>query len=272
MNIQEYILSGAVESYVLGLASEEERATFESLYAVHPELRAARDHFELVLEKQAFDEAVQPPAELKSRIFSELDVESDRKQTGRTKIKPLTPVRSIWPRYVAAASLILLVASTALNFYFFSRYKDYITRYDALVATQTQMAANSQQLQVKVQDYESVLQLIKDPAMAIVKMSGIPTSPAPASATTVYWDTRSKDVYLLVNSLPVATAGKQYQLWAIVDGKPVDAGVFDIKAGIPLVKMKNIPQAQAFAITLENSGGSPTPTMDAMYVMGKVTG
>jgi anti-sigma-K factor RskA len=271
VNIQEYILSGAVESYVLGLANEEERAQFESLYAAHPELRAAREAFELSLEKLAFDEAVQPPAKLKSRIFSEIDVESDRKPTGRFKIKPLTPVRSIWPRYVAAASLILLVASTALNFYFFGRYKAYIAKYDALVASQTQMVANNQQLQVKMQDYKSVLELIKDPGMAVVKMTPTEKSPAPTSATTVYWDTRSKDVYLLVNSLPQPIAGKQYQLWALVDGKPVDAGVFDIKAGIPFVKMKNTQQAQAFAITLENAGGSPTPTMDALYVLGKVT-
>ena len=34
--------------------------------------------------------------------------------------------------------------------------------------------------------------------------------------------------------------------------------------------MKSIGSAQAFAITLENAGGSPTPTMTAMVVMGAV--
>jgi hypothetical protein len=36
--------------------------------------------------------------------------------------------------------------------------------------------------------------------------------------------------------------------------------------------MKNIPAAQGFAITLERKGGSLSPTMDQMYVNGKVTG
>jgi len=36
------------------------------------------------------------------------------------------------------------------------------------------------------------------------------------------------------------------------------------------MKMKNIPSAQAFAITLEPTGGSPTPTMP-IYVMGKTS-
>jgi anti-sigma-K factor RskA len=34
--------------------------------------------------------------------------------------------------------------------------------------------------------------------------------------------------------------------------------------------MKSFGSAQAFAITLEKAGGSPTPTMDEMYVMAKV--
>jgi len=33
--------------------------------------------------------------------------------------------------------------------------------------------------------------------------------------------------------------------------------------------MKNTPRAQAFAITLEKRGGSPTP-QGKMYVLGKV--
>jgi anti-sigma-K factor RskA len=89
---------------------------------------------------------------------------------------------------------------------------------------------------------------------------------------TVYWNTDSKDVYLLINNLPKPQSDKQYQLWAIVDGKPVDAGIFDIIEGAPFIKLKNIARADAFAITLEKRGGSETPSMDAMYVMGKVTG
>lgn len=35
-------------------------------------------------------------------------------------------------------------------------------------------------------------------------------------------------------------------------------------------KMTTIPEAEAFCITLENEGGSPTPTMKELYLMGKV--
>ncbi|HSS98730.1 MAG TPA: hypothetical protein VLK33_16965 [Terriglobales bacterium] len=47
MNIKEYISSGIIESYVLGLASSEEVAEFEKLCTEYPELVAARTSFEI---------------------------------------------------------------------------------------------------------------------------------------------------------------------------------------------------------------------------------
>ena len=275
MDIGEYISSGIVESYVLGMASAEERSEFERMCAAHAEVRVARESFELALEKQAMQDAVAPPGNLKTKIFSEIEMEKDadanRLSLTNNRTAPAV-IRPAWSRFTAAAALILLAASTFLNYYFYSKYRDYTNRYDELLASQTQTAAVNRTLQVKLQDYESAMNLMKDPVMAIVKMPGAPTSPNPSSMATIYWNTHSKDVYLLVNNLPRPANNKQYQLWAMVDGKPVDAGVFDISAGMPFVKMKNIQVAQAFAITLEKKGGSATPTMDAMFVMGKVTG
>jgi anti-sigma-K factor RskA len=275
VNVQEYISSGIIESYVLGLAGPEERAEFESMCNSFPEVRAARDAFELSLEKFALNNGVEPGANIKNEIFSRIKAEESSTQSTtyqKETINGQAPVVKMgWLRYVAAASIVLLIASTALNYYFFSQYKEYSTKYDQLVQNQNQMASSNQVLQAKLQDYESALSMIKDPAMEVVKMPSVPSSPKPGSLTTVYWDTKSKDVYLLVNNLPQPATDKQYQLWALVDGKPVDAGVFDIKEGLSFVKMKNIPQAQAFAITLEKKGGSPSPNLQALYVLGKVS-
>jgi anti-sigma-K factor RskA len=183
----------------------------------------------------------------------------------------LQPIKTGWWRFVAAAAIVLLLGSTAMNYYFFTQYKEYSNKYQELSASQIQMASANQAMQTKLQDYESAMDLMKNPAMAIIKMNSIPASPSPNSLATVYWDTRNKDVYLLTNNLPATVTDKQYQLWAIVDGKPVDAGLVDIKEGLSFIKMKNIQRAQAFAITLEKKGGSEVPT-SAIYVLGKVTG
>ena len=97
-------------------------------------------------------------------------------------------------------------------------------------------------------------------------MAGVPGKEG--NLATVYWNPKTNEVYLLNNSLVKTPQGKQYQLWAIIDGKPVDAGVISNCDGV--CKMKNISNAQAFAVTLEQEGGSPTPTLTAMFVVGKV--
>ncbi|MBS1916262.1 MAG: anti-sigma factor [Bacteroidetes bacterium] len=272
MNVQEYISSGIVESCVLGLASADEQLEFERMCATSPEVNAAREAFELSLEKQAKEQAIAPPAILKNKIFNEIGIaDTDGKKTAPVSTVIKAPVVKMgWLRYVAAAAILLLMGSTALNLYFYKQYQKYSSQYDALVASQTQMAYDNKALQTKLQGYESAMGHIKDPGMAVIKMPAVAKSPDPASMATVYWDTKSKDVYLMVNNLPQPVSDKQYQLWAIVDGKPVDAGVLDMQEGMTFAKMKNIPKAQAFAITLEKHGGSDIPTMSAMYVLGKV--
>jgi anti-sigma-K factor RskA len=273
VNVQEYILSGIVESYVLGLASPEEMAEFENMCAAHGEVRAARNAFELKLEERLNEHKLDPPRELKSRIFSKIGMEKEQESPRVvTQGKPKLVPRIGFAKYVAAASLLLLAGSVGLNFYLLEQYKKTIAQNKELVDAQMQVAATNKILQTKLSNDETALTLMRDPIMAVIKLPGVPTSPAPLSQATVYWNTETKDVYLLVNQLPRPEANKEYQLWAIVDGKPVDAGVFDLTEGISFVKLKNIPRAEAFAVTLENKGGSPTPTMSAMYVIGKVEG
>lgn len=277
MNIKEYISNGIVENYVLGLVDATERAEFERMCAAYPEVKAARDNFEILLEQQAFMNVIQPPPDLESKIFAEIQTESN---TGKSRVVSMNKgtyedkiVSSLnRMRYFVAAAVLLLIVSTALNFYFFNQNKNYLAQYENLLASQQQLASTNKALETRVQTYESDLAILKDPDMTIVKMPGsnVPTSPAPNSLATVYWNKSKEEVYLLVNNMPEPAAGKQYQLWALVDGKPVDAGVFDTNTETAIVKMKKIPNAQGFAITLEKKGGTVSPTMEQMYVLGNV--
>ncbi len=283
MNTQEYISSGIIESYVLGLASPEEMAEFEQRSATEPAIREAREAFEVELEQSLRQQAVAPPAALRDRIFATLAAEEVPAGSVDAPLQaPLVSLPSEAPvvtmkssasyKVAAAAAIVLLIGSAATNIYLYSKYNDSVARYQTLAATQTGLANENKAMKVKLDDYDAALQQMRNPQVDVIKMAGVPKGPDPSSIATIYWNTASKDVYLLVNQLPKAVAGKQYQLWAIVDGKPVDAGVFDVEDGQSLVKMKTIDHAQAFAVTLEKAGGSPAPTMTAMYVVGKVTG
>ncbi len=251
MNVQEYISSGIVESYVLGLASDEERREFEQMCSQYPEVLSARTAFELALEKQAIENAITPSADVKSKIFDQI--------SGSGKVVSMhsesTPVRKInWAKYAAAASVILLAGSIYWNITLSNKNKSLQNNYNNTISELSDLKKDIQTL-------------TGNPNVKMASMKGLDV--APQSYATVYWDTASHDVYLLTNNLPIPASDKQYQLWAILNGKPVDLGVFDMKKEKLLIQAKNAQGAEAFAITLEKKGGSLTPE-GTMYVMGKL--
>ncbi|RYD90656.1 MAG: anti-sigma factor, partial [Sphingobacteriales bacterium] len=110
---------------------------------------------------------------------------------------------------------------------------------------------------------------LRNPNLKMTALQSLPAAPS-RSHVTVFWDTTSKDVYLMIQNLPTPASDKQYQLWALIDKKPVDLGVFELRQDKLMVKMKNVQNAQAFAITLEPKGGSPAPTLQNMQVYGEL--
>lgn len=255
MNVQEYIASGIVESYVLGLASAEERAGFEQACAQYPEVLAARTAFEAALEKQAKENALPPPSGLKESVLAAIAAE--KKTAAVVSLPSPAPKKINWYRYAAAASLVLLAGSLLYNITLLNQNRKLRSDRDASLA---QLETMNRDLQV----------LQQNPNIKMASMKGMPASPQ--SFATVYWDTTSQDVYLLINNMPKPASDKQYQLWAFLDGQPADMGVIEItEKPLQLYRLKKAQAAQAFAITLEKKGraDSSKPGGD-VYVMGQL--
>jgi anti-sigma-K factor RskA len=272
VNIKDYISSGIVESYVFGLADEADRAEFERQCQAHPEVTAARDAFEAELEQFALANATAAPAGLRERVLASTAAPTTGYvSTEEVPVVRMAPARS-GARYLAAASVILFIGSAILNIYYYNKFRESSSAYNRLLAQQTDLVQNNNNLQTRLNASENTIAMLTDPNMKEIKMAGnaVPAqgSPDSSSMAMIYWDTRSKDVYLMVHHLPQPSSDKQYQLWAIVNGQPVDAGVFDMKDTTGMMKMKNVPEAQLFAVTLEQKGGSPVPK-GPMYVLGK---
>ena len=254
MTTQEYISSGIVESYVLGLASPEERTEFEKMCRQYPEVLEARTAFELTMEMQAMENAITPPADLKSKIFAQLDSSSP----ARVVAMQPTAVKSMnWLKYAAAACVILLAGSIYLNISLSNKNKTLQNNYDNTVA--------------ELGDVKKDIQILQqNPNVKMASMKGQEISPA--SYATVYWDTASRDVYLMINNMPKPASDKQYQLWAFLDGQPIDMGLIEItEKPLQLYRLKKAQSAQAFAITLEKKGRNDIskPGGD-VYVMGNL--
>jgi anti-sigma-K factor RskA len=113
-------------------------------------------------------------------------------------------------------------------------------------------------------------QVLRSDEFRAVALAG--TKTAPAARARVLFNPATHKVYLDVKNLPALPADKQYQLWALDNGKPVDAGVLTVATatGEGLQSMKDIASAQAFAMTVEPVGGSVNPTLSTMTVIGNI--
>ncbi len=260
MNVKEYIRSGVIESYVLGIATDAERQEFEQMCASYPEIAEARDAFERSLEAELLQDVAPPPAALKEKIWLQIKPQEDEnKGTAYLPLEDETPVRRMNPwKWVAAASLILLAGA---GYWAYNTNEKYQEALAGKAATERQL----NEALAKAEEGKNPFEGLKVVAMPATKE-------APQAQTFIFWDTASKkDVYMLVKNLPLTPTDKQYQLWALLDGKPIDLGVFDVKAQqTPLMfRMKNVQNAQAFAITLEERGGKPAPE-GKMYAVGEL--
>lgn len=266
MNIKDYIESGIIESYVMGLASESERAEFERYCTQYPELVAARRKFEEKLEAYASENAVAPPPEVKVKVLEAVGKESRTAAPSTQPPKIINMEKQTQSsssgalKFLAAACVLLAVAMVFL--YFQTKQEN-----------QDLSKANDRLLQ-KVTETDSILnrivgeqKAIKDSNTIVVNMVG--TKVAPRSSANVYWDSTSSKVYLVVKNMPQLPSDQQYQLWALIDGKPTDLGVFDPTDQKVILQMKDTRKAQAFAITIEQKGGAKSPTLEKMQALGK---
>ncbi len=248
----------------MGLLTEAERQEFETACAQYPEIAQARENFELSLEQNLLSDAIAPPSHLKGKIEALLNNGGTAVANDTIRYKEEeVPVRTIgngW-KWLAAASVILLIGTLYWAVNTNNKYQD------------LQQANNDLEQQLntstaELNELKTDAATLQKPGMRMASLQG--TAKSPSSFVTIFWDTASKDVYLMVNNLPQPATDKQYQLWALLNGKPVDLGVFDIKQEKLLLRVSKAQAAQAFAITLEPKGGSENPTMDEMYVMGKL--
>jgi hypothetical protein len=171
----------------------------------------------------------------------------------------------------AIAASIALVLSLVGNALLFTNLQQ--TRSDLAVALgeQTRFANTTQVMERRLNSTQEQLHVLRSPdEYKLVALAGTPAHPT--ARARVLFNKVAHRVYVDVAQLPPLPPGKQYQLWALDNGKPVDAGVLTAAttAGTGLQQMKDVASAQAFAMTVEPAGGSAGPTLDTMTVIGNI--
>jgi anti-sigma-K factor RskA len=274
-NVKAYIESGILELYVLGDISAEEKLQVEDMAAKYPEIRAELNEIERSMELYAEENAVEPTDGLRQRVLGSLLVNlgDDRIFTKAVTHQdddddnvvtlPTARVNSFY-KYAFAACLTLLLISVYGLVNLYSRLQDSNSQ---LTALQTDKIRTANQVNLM----DSELDMYRDTTNKVLRLKGLLKTPT--AAMILAWNSVSKKVMVDMTSMKLPKNDKQhqYQLWALVNGKPVDMGVFDTPAAdtAGVKEMKAIASAQGFAVTLEPAGGSINPTLDQMVVIGQ---
>ena len=240
--LKTYLESGILEQYVLGDLSKEEMIAVEKNALRYPEIRTEISEIGNALLCYAKSNSIEPSAAIRNRILNSLDNSDQDIQVSRLNPSTASPKSSAFYKYAFAASLAFLFLSIILL------------------------------IDSELTDTRNALQFHQNPAAyKLVSLKG--SAKAPSASMLLAFNAEKEELMIDLSSLNMPTNDQkhQYQLWAMVDGKPVDLGVFDSEGGsIGMKKMKSVKNAQSFAVTLELRGGSVNPTMDQMMAFGSI--
>ncbi|UOQ76951.1 anti-sigma factor [Hymenobacter sp. 5516J-16] len=299
MNIQEYIESGILEEYALGVLNEVERAEVERIAREHPEINRELKTVIASLDAYAEAHALTPPTDMRERVLAGWQQAiqaaeqtpslpaSDGSSTpprmvasapaaapaatpaGEAVVRqmPVETASGSRTRWLIAASVALLVLSALGNFLLYNRLRETEANLEVAQTEQSRYAATQK---AALNERDQQLSVLRNQAFRTVDLKGTPK--APDALARVYYNPQTKAVYVDVRNLPAPPTGKQYQLWALDNGKPVDAGVLasTTASGDSIQQMKDIASAQAFAMTVEDEGGVASPTLSTMTVIGNL--
>lgn len=281
MDLKEYISSGILELYASGNLTEHESAEVQYKIKTYPEVRSEYEKIQKTIYLTSLANFQTPSSSVKESLLkrikdsgNSISDKSDKyvisEISGIEKEKTIIKKNeSSSFKYLMAASIAFLILSLGINFYLWSRLQEENKKNAVLTDQKKMITQEYEAVNNKLTLAYSDIKILHDKNYKAVDLRGMEISPS--SNAMAYWNPDTKKVYIEVKSLPVPPPDKQYQMWAVCNGSMVDLGVMDVDpSDTSLHEMKDMEDPQAFAVTLEPKGGSLSPTMDQMYVMGEI--
>lgn len=264
MDIQEYIASGILELYVAGVLSEKENEEVYAHMIAHEEILSEVLKIEEAVLKLTADIAPASSDSTLNIIKDKLGLTRD------SEIIQLPEPKINWFNYVGWAASVVLAGGLI---YVLINNQDLKTN---LQTVETEKEFLEQQIELAQDDLkeaENLLAIVRDKDILSVPLTGQPAFQD--AYAKVYWDKATNAIYLDAQGLPEPPEGKVYQLWSLTLNPltPTSLGVIAdfITDDNKIFTIDNPNASEAFGITLEPEGGSPTPTMEQLYTLGVVS-
>ncbi|MBS1688286.1 MAG: anti-sigma factor, partial [Bacteroidetes bacterium] len=273
MNIKDYIESGILEAYVLQTLTPEENAEVEANILLYPELADEIANIEIAMQQFAEANAQEPPAFMQEQIWSAIKGDTavpktdNKLESPAAKTIPLNTAAARPATWQWAAAVIFLLASLAGNIILLNQRNALKEQQLALQKNIDTIQQRQTVLAQKMEQSKKVSDMMADPSTQTVVMRSM--QKGHPMVATVYWSKEKGEAFVAIQKLPPPPKGMQYQMWVLQGGKPIDLGVLPDNM-VETADMEKLPKqvmdGEAFAISLEKEGGSPTPTMENIYV------
>ncbi len=263
MDTRDLTESGNLELYVYGLLPEDEARRIAAMSAENPQLREEIEQIELAVIDLSSAFAPFIPASVYRLISSRIAPDSP------------APMESVQKRGFNWAALTGWAAAVLLLLGIGYFYKELDERNERVAEVEKQRKSLQEAvvtLEAAKKSGDEALAVVRDTANTVVALGGQAVSPQ--SAAKVYWNRETQSVYVDAQGLPRPPEGMVYQVWALkLDPlTPVSIGLLEnFEAdNRKIFAVSQAAEAEAFGITLEPAGGSATPTLEQLYVLGKV--
>lgn len=279
MNVQDIISSGKLELYVAGALTETEMREVAIFASEYPEVAAEIQKIEeLLVAHYSAGAPVMIEEEMNNNLAG---IFASGKKTAT--VVPLSSSKAVvvsLSRMAVAAMIGGLILTSALALLMWSQQNSLRKEIADIKNSQQQLLAENTKYKEADEAYQKQMQIVQDIFARRVEVKTVANNPFTNKPNTLtkegnfillYWQPHTKKVLLMSANLPSLSPSQQYQLWGMVDGKPVDAGVFEYKNGqFEASFQKDISDAKAFAVSIEPRGGSVSPTIDKVCMLGSL--
>ena len=268
MSKEEFLTTGLLEKYALGLTSSEESGLVIDMMKKYPDLQNQCDGIYGCMEKYVESQAITPPSDLKQKVESTINEYEMEKALKEAMEKAPTKgvVMPGWSLAAIAASLIGLLAFGGMNW----MEKNNTENEMSIISTNFEkLKTDCAQFEEKQQAMATQFAFLQDPLTTHIHLRDNGFGKAPDALIVAYWNPEKDNAYLKILNLPTPPEGKEYHLWADVNQKMVNMGSFKCEIG----KMLDIPymaNAASLNVTLEDIGEVDHPNVAELYVNGVI--
>jgi hypothetical protein len=247
MNKEQFINSGLLEQFVLGLTSPEEDQIVQENLDRFPELSNELIALHQAMEQYALQHSIPPP----------------KSQYSTQAIEP--PAYSDDNDYRFNWTMLASILLACLSFFLFRNNQQQQKNILQVEAEHAALKTYCQASQDKVQAQLLILDKVHHPHTESIVLIG--TAIAPAHFAVAHWNPTLKEAWIDPAKLPILPTGKQYQVWADVNGEMISIGLIPPNSR-ELISIAYLLDAESINITEEELGGADDPNISLLMANG----